>query len=181
MCETCFPSISRSPSHVHAASLLQYYRKKKFFENIFHLCWHFWYDITTLDFRTTMLHTIYTSGILLYIVWACGFVCFNEARYYTGITVNIVSFCFSSSAWSRGNYSSAHWLFTKQLTDCLSIVAVSNVTAVCASAAPFMLLPVLNMIAVLQRNTLSTWDVVPRLAPLAIYQKMFSALAPPVI
>ena len=60
------------------------------------------------------------------------------------------------------------------------MAAVSIVTVVCASTAPLMLFPVWNMIDVWQRKLPSTWDVVPRIAWSAIYQKMFSSLALPV-
>jgi len=63
---------------------------------------------------------------------------------------------------------------------CSLMVAASSVTAVCARAAPFMLLPVKKVIAVAHRKTPSTWDVVPNVVAPAICQKMFSALAPPV-
>jgi hypothetical protein len=59
-------------------------------------------------------------------------------------------------------------------------VAEPIVTAVCTSAAPFMLLPVRKVIAVAPRNTPSTWDPTPMTIAPETCQKMFFAWAPPV-
>jgi len=61
-----------------------------------------------------------------------------------------------------------------------SIVALSNVTAVCEYAHPVKLLPVWNAIDVAARKIPSTWDPVPRVIAPPICQKIFSGLAPPV-
>jgi len=61
----------------------------------------------------------------------------------------------------------------------LTMVAASIVTAVCARAAPFKLLPVLKTMLVCVRKLPSKCDVVSNTVALEVCQKMFSALAPP--